>query len=320
MPFSTRWHRVTMLPIHPDPESLMPRRPALLSRCLMFWLAALLLVAQAEAANDRGLIFSARRGDAQIVLLGSIHLGNAAVYPLRKEILDAYRQADVLVVELDIDRVAPERMATWMTAHGMYPAGETLRDHIQPRTWERLGAYLQQAGLAPELFQQYRPGILVNLLTMSQLTQGGLSTELGIDQFFLNAARNDGKPIVELEAAEDQLAILVSMPNADAMINATLDELDHLDEASNALFDAWKRGDGTALEKEVNKVFDPNDPATTEFFEQIFTQRNRAMTARIDAMSREGKQLFVVIGAGHLLGKHGVAALLEQRGYLTEQQ
>jgi uncharacterized protein YbaP (TraB family) len=79
----------------------MLRRPALLSRCLMFWLATLLLVAHAEAANDRGLVFSARRGDAQIILLGSINLGNAAVYPLRKEILDAYRQADVLVFELE---------------------------------------------------------------------------------------------------------------------------------------------------------------------------------------------------------------------------
>jgi uncharacterized protein YbaP (TraB family) len=296
------------------------RPAALLSRNFLLWLAALLLVAHAEAANDRGLVFSARRGDAQIILLGSIHLGNAAVYPLRREILDAYRQADTLVVELDIDRVAPERMAAWMTAHGMYPAGETLRDHLQPDTWERLGAYLRQAGLAPELFQQYRPGILVNLLTMSQLTQGGLSTELGIDQFFLNTARKDGKPVVELETAEDQLAILVSMPNADAMINATLDELNHLDEASNALFDAWKRGDGIALEKEVNKAFNLGDPATAEFFERIFTQRNRAMSERIDAMSREGNQLFVVIGAGHLLGEHGVAALLEQRGYLVQQR
>jgi uncharacterized protein YbaP (TraB family) len=293
------------------------------SRHVAPWLAALLallLVAHARAANDRGLIFSAHRDRGQIVLLGSIHLGNAAVYPLREEITSAYRQADALVVELDIDRIAPARMAAWMTAHGMYPAGETLRDHVRPETWERLGNYLQRTGLAPELFQQYRPGILVNLLTMSRLTQGGLSTELGIDQFFLDAARTDGKPIVELETAEDQLAILVSMPNSDALINATLDELDNLDAASDALFAAWKRGDGAALEKEVNKAFDLNDPATADFFDRIFTRRNRAMVERIDALNRAGQQLFVVIGAGHLLGEHGVVALLKQRGYTVEQR
>src|SRR5690606_8041675 len=234
-------------------------------------------------------------------------------------IVAAYRQADALVVELDINRVSPERMAAWMSAHGQYPAGDSLRNHVTARTWERLTAHLQKNGLQPESFQQYVPGILINMLTMTQLMQSGLSTALGLDQYFLAAAYADKKAIIELETAQDQLAILASMPNADTLINDTLDELQNLPAASDSLFNAWKQGDGDVLENEVNKSFNRDDAATREFFDKIFTRRNIAMSARIDAISNTHQQLFVVVGAGHLLGAEGIVALLEQRGFTTEQ-
>src|SRR5690606_25568444 len=176
----------------------------------------------AQAANDRGLIYRAQRGNSEIVLLGSIHLGNEAMYPLRPAIVAAYRQADALVVELDINQVSPERMAAWMSEHGQYPAGDSLRNHVTAKTWDRLTVHLQKNGLQPESFQQYLPGILINMLTMTQLMQSGLSTALGLDQYFLAAAYADKKAIIELETAEDQLAILASMPTADTLINDTL--------------------------------------------------------------------------------------------------
>jgi len=298
------------------------RRPAAFTTWLTTCVLGLCLLSAAlvtQAANDRGLIYRAQRGTSEIVLLGSIHLGNAAMYPLRPAILAAYQQADALVVELDVNQVSPERMAAWMSEHGRYPAGDSLRNHVTAKTWDRLTAHLQKVGLQPELFQQYVPGILINMLTMTQLMQSGLSTTLGLDQHFLAAAYTDKKPIIELETAEEQLAILASMPNADALINDTLDELQNLPAASDTLFNAWKLGESRTLENEVNKSFDRDDAATREFFDKIFTRRNIAMTERIDAISNTHSQLFVVVGAGHLLGAEGIVALLEQRGFTTEQ-
>jgi len=292
------------------------------SKCRQFKIALCLLWVVSLpvfAANDRGLIFRAQRGDAEIVLLGSIHLGDDKIYPLRPTIESAFKAADALVVELDIGAVDSIRIASWMTQNGQYPAGETIRDHIEPQTWQRLQAYLHQQGLPPEGMERYKPGILVNMLTMLQLMQGGLSAALGLDQHFLDAAHATGKPIIELETAEDQLALLASMPNADATINAALDEIENLDSASTELFTAWKLGDGADLAREIDKEFTGGDADTRDFFARLFTQRNRTMTQRIIIENKTRKKLFVVIGAGHLLADEGVVALLKREGFKVEQ-
>lgn len=298
----------------------MRRHPALPLFLLLSLLLQCLLGHGALAANDRGLIFRAQRGDSTVYLLGSIHLGNPAMYPLRTSMEQAYANSDALVVELDINRVDAQALAGWMIEHGQYPAGESLRDHLQPQTWQRLQAWLDRHGLPVEAIARYRPGILVNMLTVMQMTQEGYSASLGLDQHFLQAAQRDGKPIIELEKAEDQLALLLAVPNGDALIADTLDELDDLHTASDTLFDAWKAGDGSALETEVNRSLYQDDAESREFFDKIFTQRNRAMTDHIVAAGHTHKRLFVVIGAGHLLGGEGVVELLRRRGFAVEQQ
>ncbi len=293
----------------------MRRHPALPLFLLLFWL----LGHSAIAANDRGLIFHAQRGDSTVYLLGSIHLGNPAMYPLRAAMEQAYAKTDALVVELDINRVDAQALAGWMIEHGQYPAGQSLRDHLQPQTWQRLQNWLAKRGLPVDAIARYRPGILVNMLTVMQMTQEGYSTDLGLDQHFLQAAQRGGKPIIELEKAEDQLALLLAVPNGDALIADTLDELDDLHTASDTLFNAWKAGDGAALEAEVNRSLRQDDAESREFFDKIFTQRNRAMTDRVVDAGQTHKRLLVVIGAGHLLGDEGVVELLRKRGFAIEQ-
>ena len=282
--------------------------------CLLF-----ALIPAAFAANDRGLFYRAERGAAVIYLLGSIHLGDDAMYPLRSSIESTFAQTDALVVELDITAIDPLRMTRWMAANGQYPPGESLRDHLQPQTWQRLSAYLQKQSLPIEAMQRYKAGILVNMLTMMQLTQTGLSSALGLDQHFLLAAHADKKSIIELETAEDQLALLASMPNSDALINQTLDEIEDIGSARDELFDAWRTGDSAQLEKEINKELRGDNAASREFFARIFTRRNQAMTTRIAAESNTHRHLFVVVGAGHLLGSDGVVALLRRQGFKIEQ-
>lgn len=276
----------------------------------------------AHSANDRGLFFRvhrADRADTEIYLLGSIHVGNETMYPLRAAIEDAFKPAHALVVELDTDAIDPARLAAWMTRNAQYPAGETVRDHIQPQTWLRLHTYLEKQHIPPESLLQYKPGILVNMLTMMQLVAGGLSPALGLDQHFLLAAHASDKPIIELETAEEQLEILASMPNSDAIINSTLDEIENLDTATDKLFDAWKAGNGARLQREIDKELGGDDVQSRAFYASIITRRNHTMSERIKTLSAQQKILFVVVGSGHLLGTEGIVELLKAQGFAVEQ-
>jgi uncharacterized protein YbaP (TraB family) len=49
------------------------------------------------------------------------------------------------------------------------------------------------------------------------------------------------------------------------------------------------------------------------------TDRNRNMTKKIASYLRSGGCVFVVVGAGHLVGELGIVELLRKEGFTVEQ-
>jgi len=52
------------------------------------------------------------------------------------------------------------------------------------------------------------------------------------------------------------------------------------------------------------------------FYEHIFYRRNFKFAERIKRLLGEYKSLFIVVGAGHLIGENNVIKLLESEGFL----
>ena len=85
------------------------------------------------------------------------------------------------------------------------------------------------------------------------------------------------------------------------------------------LVGSWKRGDAAALNKLVIEDELAKNPEYGELFERMFDDRNHDMTEKILALQREGGTYFVVVGAGHLVGKEGIIALLARQGQQPRQ-
>ena len=62
-------------------------------------------------------------------------------------------------------------------------------------------------------------------------------------------------------------------------------------------------------------LFDLGHPEARATF---FTDRNRNWVKQIDAMLRERKTFFITVGAGHLVGKDGIPAMLRADGYKVD--
>lgn len=288
----------------------------LLQRCRS--LGLLLLFAPALfAADDRGLIY--RVGGGDLYLLGSVHMANADFYPLRADIEQAFARTDGLVVELNINAIDPQRVQAWVARNGIYPPGESLRDHLQPATWQRLQSYLQEHQLDPALFTRQKPAMLVVALSAAQMSSAGFSPALGIDQHFLGEAQAQHKAVVELETLEQQLDLLSDWPNPDLLINQTLDQAAQLAGVMDSLSDAWKRGDADALATFLLDGELRRHPEYQPLYERIYIARNRAMTARIRNFLHGGRHYFIVVGAAHLVGDQGIVALLRGAGIQVEQ-
>ena len=174
-------------------------------------------------------------------------------------------------------------------------------------------------GLPTAGLDQFRPWMLALTLQLLYFQKEGYSPEYGIEEHFLREGKGR-KPVAELESADFQMKLLSGFSGKDEEL-FLLDTLHSLSDRSmlDAMVRAWREGDAKALETVLMQQLREH-PETLPVYEKLFFSRNRTMVARIEQLMKENKRLFVVIGAGHLVGKEGVVELLRRKGYRVEQQ
>lgn len=281
-------------------------------------LAAMLFSLSLQAAEDRLLVWRLQHGNAEMVLLGSMHMARPGLYPLRREIMQAFDAADKLVVEIDISGPRELEIQQQMMARGTYPPGESLRDHVSAETWRALEQTLPAYGLPMIMVQQMKPGLVATLLTVQSMVAMGLSPERGVDAYFLQRSAGN-KQVLELETVEQQLSLLLDIPEADLFLRHTLSQLGRMGELLEPMESSWLRGDADALAKVVLDDELEQHPEFAPILKRLFDDRNHAMTDSLLGYLRQGGSYFVVVGAGHLVGDQGIVRLLQQRGYKLEQ-
>ena len=84
----------------------------------------------------------------------------------------------------------------------------------------------------------------------------------------------------------------------------------------DALVVAWRIGDIKGLDKIITE-YTKDYPAMQKRF---FTNRNQKWLAKIEKLLQGDKDVLVVVGAGHLVGKDSVVDLLTRKGFKAEQR
>ncbi|MES2603675.1 MAG: TraB/GumN family protein, partial [Pseudomonadota bacterium] len=85
---------------------------------------------------------------------------------------------------------------------------------------------------------------------------------------------------------------------------------------------AWRCGDHENLANLMLAMPDADELSAQDrlavetLMRRMFDDRNAGMASKIDQFIKTGSgDYFVVVGAGHLLGKQSVVSLLQQKGY-----
>lgn len=306
-----------------------PRQSASQPRChnyriaIIHWLLFLfitLTAAQAQAANDRGLLLQATKGESTVYLLGSIHLADQSFYPLRDTITTAYKRSGALVVEADVVAMESDpQLQQKVMQESFYPPGDQLKNHISPAVYGELQAWLKKRQIPEMHFSRMRPAIAMITLSLVEMQARGLDPKSGIDRHFLLQARQQGKTTLELENVMQQLQLLNSLEKPELYLQQTLEQLEEMDRFVPRMTGAWKAGDQEALYELVFREGIEEHPEFEQLHELLFYQRNRAMAKKIQAFSQQYETLFVVVGAGHLVGDKSVTGLLKSAGYNIRQ-
>ena len=253
-----------------------------------------------------------------VFLLGSMHVMKEDMYPLAPEIEAAYKQASVLVFETDMKALESPALAFKLTAKAMYPEDDSLKEHVSPAIYSLLVSNLQSSFLTEDMVNRFRPWMAAMTVVLVELQKQGFDVQNGLDKHFVNRAGTDGKTVDFFEQPEFQIALLTSLGDKESeeFLGQALRDMDVFKKQFKELVTAWLTGDTKALDKLLLESFREYPLMHKKFL----TDRNRTWMPKLEKLLSGGKDVLVVVGAGHMIGKDGVVDLLTAKGYKVEQR
>ena len=272
---------------------------------------------QKPTPTKKAMFWKVSNKDNVVYLLGSIHAGNKEMYPLAKEIEAAFAESTTLAVEADITHIDQQKIQAFMMK-GMYEGDDTLWNHVNDETKVQMEKACELLAMACAPLGKMKPWLLSVMLPAMAMMKNGMDPKYGIDRHFLElAAKTPTKRILEIEGAEFQFKILSSLEGSlqEESLGSALSQMGNLKDMFQTMRDLWMSGDADAMDSWMKKTM-----AGSENMRKIMLDgRNPAMADAAETLLKSKDRGFVVVGAGHLVGKEGVARLLAGRGYKVEQ-
>jgi uncharacterized protein YbaP (TraB family) len=296
-------------------------------------------------AASKGFFWVAKSGENTVYMLGSVHMASNDIYPFSEEMLNAYKSADALAVELNLfDQAGAMKVAEL----GMYTDGTTFKDHVSEETYKKMVELGAKMGVPEQQLNMFKPWYLYTSFAALASTTSGDAAEaaqaaaLGIDYNFTTNALIYGKPVLEIEGYEFQGKVLDSFSDEleEYLLNSTIDEVNDViagtvdkgSEDLDEILELWRTGDAdafkkyTSLEYEYPELYvqdttDVEKKLIEEFMDKLLKQRDKGMADYIDGLLKaEGsKTYFIIVGSGHYISDYSVLDRLKEKGYEINQ-
>jgi len=248
---------------------------------------------------------------------GTIHVLTPEDYPLAKEYNLAYQAADKVIFETDMEAVSSPEFGQKMMSQMMYSDGTTINKVLKPETYQALAVHLSSRQIPMQAFASHKPSLLAVSLTFIELQAMGYTSE-GVDMFFANMAKADGKQQGWLETPDEQLSFIAKMGDDDpnAMIEYTLKDIIKMPEMFGKLHSTWLAGDMQGMADVGITPFKADYPA---IYQDLLVTRNNNWLPKIVKMLNDQPIELILVGALHLAGPDSVLTKLKAKGYKIEK-
>jgi hypothetical protein len=243
-----------------------------------------------------------------LYLGGSIHGLNSTDYPLPSAYNRAFDASSALVIE-DDPNVSKREMEKFMKS-GFYPRGDSLKNHLDPRTYDYLRRIFALAHIPEAELLRCKPWMVVEQLIAPT------TNNLGVEAFLMGRARMNHKPILGLETFREHQDVIAGLPDKEAelvLLENFVPQTPGTD-LQKKILSAWRKGDVD----EIARLDQGLQRDLPDFAARLITDRSRNWIPKIERYIRDRHTYFVVAGAGHMGGRNGVVAMLRARGYKVE--
>ena len=244
--------------------------------------------------------------DSCIHLLGSIHFADDKINSLSDVVMDAFNKSDSLAVELDLKN-------TKISVNDLLANdGESLLDVASEEEINKIKDYLKKhPSYTIEQLSQYKIGYISTLLTTNIYLEAGLNPN-GVDAYLTNLAYEKKLKVIPLEKVEDQMALLTDYDNKlylDSLMSI-IDNYDQVVTTVKQLYNAYINADIDNLKQLLSEEDETNDE---EYLNKLYYDRNKEMANHVEKFLADNENVFVTVGAAHVLQDGGIVDLLKDK-------
>jgi len=285
---------------------------------LALWLAHDASQAQQPAPKaTKHCLWKVQGASNTVYLFGSIHFLKKSFYPLPRPIEDAYKQSPITIFEVDFDEMKSPEAQLKMVQQGKYPEGDSIKKHLSKDTYDKLHAYVADRMGDGAAFDSLKPWMVAVALLGIELQKLGFAPDQGVDQYFANKARQDKKQVMALETVDAQLSLFAGLTKdeEEAMLKEAMTEITKFEKIFADVIGAWRVGDTKALEKFIVESMRDHP----KIHKKLLIDRNQEWAAKLEKLLAGPKDVFVVVGAAHLVGKDSVIDLLSKKRFKIQQ-
>lgn len=272
-------------------------------------------VAAGSANGGVGLAFLLEKeGFAPVYIGGVIH---SLREPQRNPpgiYLQIYETCGVVGFEIDVES-DPSLDSVDI---GFFPEPkESAGSQFSEETLIKVGEFCSKFGSVDlEEFLAASPVYAHFILQQALSSSAGYSSKFATDNSFRLLAQSEKKKLVYLESASDQIKAYEKLPvgyfEEVVARNADTPVVEYR-KRRNRQYSLWLKGDFHSLEQDVLKKSSPL------VREHILRARNAAWVSKIYEIVEGGEPVFLLVGAGHLLGPESLLGMMEAEGFEVTQ-
>ncbi|MFP4190069.1 MAG: TraB/GumN family protein [Candidatus Woesearchaeota archaeon] len=282
--------------------------------------AAIPLVGTQIEEGPQGILYEVEGGQNTLYLFGTLHMGVEEMYPLAPEVSYAFKESDVLALEINLEEISTRED---LTEIGIYsPEDGKLSDVVTEKTFETLHDILWPYGIDNTTLDTFKPWYAESLISRMLLENMEMRAGSGIEERLTDMAKDQHKNIIGLEGTEGQTRAYGMLSNTtqvrslskaiESFYNGTLEN------ETRDLISAWIEGDVDHFTEERRRMIEENEtPSENEFTVALLDERDRKMADKIEEFLEDDSEntYFVAVGTLHLTGENSIVEHLADKDY-----
>ena len=260
-------------------------------------------------------------GYSTAFLVGSIHLMRKGMHLLPDKFEKAFSVSPIIAFEANLEGANTNELKQYIQSVGVYPPGETIWKNISQKTQKELLEKLSEIQFPVKVAEKLRPWLLSTMLEDKSEDDNNFKLQhaLGLDVCFFKKAKQEGKKIIFLESARDQVDCTAKIPASqqEFLLKDALRKEPMEGEISlNEVIELWQDGDADTLEFHYRN----HHKRQMKIYQNIIINRNRRWLRKIEELFQLGENVMIIVGGGHMGGHDGLVQLLTDKGYQIVQE